>query len=78
MILKVFVAGWIILIVAMGINLIASRLGIDTWYPFAESIGKAGFIKAFVKASFLSKLFLFVIYPALLGVSAYFALKLIK
>lgn len=78
MILKIFLAGWIILVVAIVLNYIAARIGIITWYPFLDEVGKEGFMKAFLGSSFLSKLFLFAIYPFLLGVSAYLVFKTIK
>jgi hypothetical protein len=78
MIIKIFLAGWAVLIAAILLNLIAGRLGIESWYPFVEQAGKDGFLKAFSKASFISKLFLFVIYPALLGLTAYLSFKLFR
>lgn len=68
MILRMFVLGWILLIGAIFINFIAIKLGIETWYSFLNNMGKYGFIKAISSASFVSKLFLFVLYPLFFGV----------
>lgn len=78
MMLKVFVVGWIILIVAIVLNALVGRIGITTWYPFFDEAGKIGLLKAFIKTSLISKLFLVVIYPALLGLTGYYALKFFK
>ncbi len=75
MILNIFLAGWIILIVAIVMNIIAMQLGIITWYPFLNDVSKMGFVKAFGETSLISKLFLFVIYPLGLGLSAFLILK---
>lgn len=75
MVLKIFLAGWAILIVAIALNLLAQRLGITTWYPFIGDAGKIGFTAALSKLSFWSVLFLFFLYPTLLGLTAFFVLK---
>lgn len=77
-ILKIFLTGWVILVVAIGLNALAGRLGIMTWYPFFEEAAKNGLLRAFEKTPLLSKLFLLVIYPALLGFCAYLFLKVMK
>lgn len=75
MFIKVFLTGWIILIVAIIVNYIAIRMGILTWYAFLEDAVKVGNIKAFIGSSFSSKLFLFIIYPVVLGLTAYLFIK---
>ena len=50
--------GWVILIVAIPINLIAKEIGLVTWYGFLvfkDSIG------------FLDVIFMFIVYPFILG-----------
>ena len=76
--MKVFLTGWVILIVAIGLNFLAGRLGITTWYPFFDDANKMGILKAFEKTSLLSKIFLLGIYPALLGLFSYLFLKFFK
>ncbi len=78
MVLKIFLSGWTILLVAVLLNAIATRLAIDTWYPFLNEVSRHGFTEAFFKTSVVSKLFLFIIYPTLLGLSAFVVFKLLK
>ena len=78
MILKIIVTGWGVLIAALLINALEIKLGITNWYQFIDLISKYGFPKVFQKVSPLSLLFLFLIYPSLLGAAAYFILKLFK
>lgn len=75
LIIKILAVGWVVLATAIILNIIALRLGITTWYPFLDEVLKIGFIKAFVQSSFVSKLFLFIIYPLLLGLSAFLIFK---
>lgn len=77
-VLKIFLAGWVILIVAIGLNALAGRVGILTWYPFFEEAAKNGLLKAFEKTPLLSKIFLLFIYPGLLGLTSYLFLKFFK
>jgi len=78
MIFKIFIVGWAILLVAIILNILASRMGIDTWYPFFSNVEKIGVVKAFAKTSFISKLFLFIIYPSLLGLVAFIIFRKIS
>lgn len=75
MILNIFFAGWVVLIVAIVLNIIALKIGIVTWYPFLTDVSKMGFIKSFIELSIMSKIFLFVLYPLALGFSAFLILK---
>ncbi len=77
-ILKIFLAGWVVLLVAIFLNFLAVKLDISTWYPFTESITKNGFVKALREISLISKLFLFIIYPFLLGLAGFVTLRLLK
>ena len=76
--LKIILAGWIILVAAILLNFLSVKFGISTWYPFTESIGKYGFVKAFKEVSLVSKLFLFIIYPFLLGFFGFISFKFLK
>lgn len=67
--LKILGFGLIILIGALLLNFIASRLSLSTWYDF---------VKEPKKADVLSLIWLFLIYPFSLGGIAYMALKIIK
>ena len=58
--LKYLIYGWIILIVAIPVNFIAKEIGLITWYGFLvfkDSIG------------FLDVVFMFIVYPLILGAS---------
>lgn len=78
MIIKVFLTGWVVLIVAIIINYIAIKMGILTWYSFLEKSGKIGFFQAVTKSPIISTIFLFIIYPAVLGLTALLTLKYLK
>jgi len=68
-ILYIFLLGIGILLGAIILNLIASIIGLTTWYDFLKNPGKANII---------SYVWLFVFYPLGLGVIAYFAFKLLN
>lgn len=78
MVLKIFVAGWIILLGALVINAIALKLNMTTWYEFTVLITKSGIAGAFQKTNVQSLLFLFVLYPLLLGILCYLSLRVLK
>lgn len=78
MILKALLVGWAILLFAILINFIAQRVGIWTWYDFLGKIGKNGFVGAFLKSSLFSKIFLFIVYPFILGVVTIFTTRLVR
>ena len=69
-IIEIFAIGFGILIGAIVINILANMLGITTWYTFAKNISKQG-IKAITETGILSLIFLFIIYPFLLGLIGY-------
>ena len=61
--LRYFIYGWIILIAAIPVNLIAKKIGLVTWYDFLvfkKSIG------------FLDGIFMFIVYPLIFGAIIYF------
>lgn len=76
--LKIFAVGWGILIGAILLNFLASKFGIIGWYEFLYNIGKLGFAKTLESTSPLSLIFLFIIYPFLLGLVAYMILRLLS
>lgn len=75
MIIKAFIVGWFVLVVAIAINYFAVKFGLLTWYSFLEEAIKEGFIKSFIQSSLFSKIFLFIIYPLSLGLTAFLILK---
>lgn len=65
--------GLAILIAAIILNYLANTLNIMTWYSFIEELKQGRGIK-----NFISGIFLFIIYPLILGLVAYFAMKLLN
>jgi len=66
--LKYLIYGWIILTVAIIVNIIAKKIGLVTWYDFLvfkKSIG------------LLDGIFMFIVYPLIFGGIIYF-LRMIK
>jgi len=55
--IKIFIAGWGILVVAIFFKILVSRLGIDTWFGLSEEVKKVGFAKALQNESFVEILF---------------------
>jgi len=66
--LLIFALGVAILVGALVLNGVASLFGLMSWYDFLKQPSEAGV---------LSLLWLFVLYPAGLGVIGYFAAKLL-
>jgi uncharacterized membrane protein YhdT len=77
LILKIFLIGWIILIGAILINVAAGALGLSTWYDFLKTAGQNGLGQAFQNTPWHHHLFLWVFYPALLGILAYACVRVI-
>lgn len=69
MLLKIFIAGLIILLGALLLNVIANQLSLTTWYDFLKDPKKAGGV---------SLMWLFLIYPFGLGLLALLAARLLK
>lgn len=67
-IIDFFVAGYIILMIALVINILAAKAGLGTWYEF---------IKSPKTTSILSIMWLVWLYPLTLGFSSYFAVSVI-
>ncbi|HMP86964.1 MAG TPA: hypothetical protein PKE63_06780, partial [Lacibacter sp.] len=58
-----------ILVVAIGANVLAHLIGARTWYDFIGLLNKDGMAAAFRQLSWKDLLWLFVVYPFLLGCS---------
>ena len=67
--LKIFLIGVIVLVGAIIINTVASYLGLLTWYTFLSN-------NSAIKVSIINYIFLFLIYPMLLGVIANYSTTL--
>jgi hypothetical protein len=74
---QIFITGWGILLVAIVLNFLANYLGIETWYSFLGLVRESDFLKV-VKDNWLSLIFLVLIYPFLLGLTAHYILKIFK
>lgn len=66
--LKLFIIGWVILITAILVNGIIGKLGVTGWYDFIQMLAEKG-IKTFTTLRFIDYLWLFILYPALLGIA---------
>ncbi len=65
--MKAFAAGWGILVLAVILNLAASRMGIVTWYEYLQEIPSAGLASATMRLKIIDFAFLFLFYPFSLG-----------
>lgn len=77
LVLKIFLAGWLVLLGAIVINAAAGALGLPGWYDLLRSVGQAGLLNALRAAGLMGLVFLLLIYPALLGALAYLAAHLL-
>jgi hypothetical protein len=73
LILYIFLIGIIILFSAIIINFLANFFKINTWYSFLDNLLEKGLINTIKKESFLSLLYLFIIYPLFLGIISYYS-----
>lgn len=76
-ILIIFIIGFAILIGAIIVNLLAGALGIATWYELLIAVNEKG-IKEFFRQEFVSSLYLYIIYPLILGLLGYYSYNLLK
>lgn len=73
--IEIYLAGILVLIWAVLINLIAKFLKIPGWYDFLNNIKEKGFSSTLAVQDFFSIAFLFLIYPFLLGTIAFLIFK---
>ncbi|MBW3020732.1 hypothetical protein KY334_05525 [Candidatus Woesearchaeota archaeon] len=73
--IQIFIVGLAILIGAVIINVIANYLNITTWYSFLLNMKDAGFLNS-IKSEGFNLIWLFVIYPLLLGLIGYYTTNL--
>ncbi len=74
-ILRIYLAGLVVLVGAIALNVLAGWLGLATWYDFLGSMTKIGVVEAIKALRVWDWLFLFAVYPACLGVFAYPVLR---
>lgn len=64
--LRLYITGLLVLIVAIGANVVAFAIGAKTWYDFIALLQQNGW-QSFSKLNAKDVLWLFFIYPLLLG-----------
>ena len=64
--LRIYIIGICILLIAIITNIIVGRLGISTWYDFGPQFFKRGFI-VMKEVGLLSSVWLFILYPLVLA-----------
>ncbi len=74
----IFLAGWMVLVGAVAMNLAAGVLGVSTWYDFLKAGGELGWGKAVQQVSWISWVFLLGLYPLGLGALAAAGLRLAR
>ncbi len=74
---KIYLSGAVILAGAIVVNAIAYYFSIPTWYDLFQLVPQKGLAEALGGLSPGSVLFLFLVYPFLLGLLAYFCFKFI-
>ena len=65
--MKLLITGYIILIVAIFVNIIANYLNILTWYKFLNLIISEGVKETIFSISIFDFFWLFIIYPTILS-----------
>ncbi len=73
--LKIYFIGIIVLFVAILANVLAGVLGVMSWYDAITSLQKNGW-SSLKKWSWKDYLWLFLLYPMILGAAGYYGLKL--
>ena len=72
-----YLAGIDILFTAVILNVIAGKMGLSTWYDFILNIGRENFKDAVMKLGFCSIVFMAIVYPLLLGVTAVLSYRIL-
>jgi len=74
---KLIILGWVVLVAAILANGLAALLGLKSWYDFISLLNEDG-RRAFSLLSFMDYVWLFILYPLILGLTAYSVIRLIK
>ena len=64
--LRIYIIGISILLIAIVINIIAEYFNLTTWYEFISLLSSEGMLDL-RKVGFINCIYLFIIYPMLLG-----------
>jgi len=73
--IKIYIVGWCVLVIAILANGIVLKLGIVSWYGLIDLLNQEG-RKAFSMISFIDYLWLFIGYPLVLGFGYIIGVKL--
>jgi len=73
--LKIYCIGIIVLLIAILANVLASVIGVMSWYDAVTGLQKNGWA-SLKDWSWKDYVWLFVLYPVILGAAAYYGLKL--
>lgn len=74
-ILSILATGIGILFVAILLNLIANFFGWSTWYDYLTSMQADGWGKTHQNIDWWSLIFMYMVYPFLLGLTAYLLIR---
>lgn len=74
---KIYLTGAVVLLGAIVVNAAAYYFSVPTWYNLFQLVSQKGLAEALGSLSLASALFLFLVYPFLLGLLAYFCFKFI-
>ncbi|MEE2954062.1 MAG: hypothetical protein VX347_02690 [Bacteroidota bacterium] len=75
--LRIYIIGICILLIAIVANVLVSKLDISTWYNFGPKLFSQGFL-AIKEAGILNCVWLFIIYPIILACGYLIGNKLYK
>ena len=64
--LRIYIIGVCILLIAIIVNVIVGKIGLSTWYDFGPQFFKRGFIVV-KEVGFLNSFWLFILYPLILS-----------
>ena len=67
-----------VLVAALIANFLAMRLGINTWHGFVSDIGDYNLMTAITQQTPLDMIFLFLIYPLILGIPGWIYFNVLK
>jgi hypothetical protein len=78
LLIKIYLAGLVVLVVAVLLNVAAGWLGLSTWYSFLLEASQKGLYPALQSLNAADYLFLFLFYPGLLGLAAYLIFRAVS
>ena len=70
--------GWAILIMAILLNGLANKLRLQSWYGYIQCIVDRGWLEATRETGVISVIFMYFIYPLLLGATGWISISWIK